>query len=142
MKIKDEIAACGMTAVLWDEIVGMYDESSTRINKSNKITACTALFGTMKHSCPCCEFAKSNSPEVLNKKQPTGVNCRKCPMRDFWSTDERGSGYNCENEDSPYVNWEFEDDEKMSKHYASLVMHRAMNAMEYWKAMKSMNITW
>lgn len=134
MKIKDKITACKMTSLLWHEIT---------IGSGDKEDICKNLFGRVQHSCPCCEYAFQKSTDKENKSSITGVNCDKCPMYGFWSSKKVISKFTCCNEDSPYQQWEDSDDDEDERTALALeVALLADAAVEYWTAMKEMNITW
>ena len=118
--VTSEISACKIAVKLWTVIAAKgFTKSAASLYLD---------LPTMQFRCPCCEFAGTTGDGF--------VNCKKCPMKGFWTARDTGS-YDCEKNGSPYNTWAERIDTDAP---AEKVADAAAAALEYWTSMREMNL--
>lgn len=151
MIITSEISACKKTMLLWHEIAEFIKSHKGTKKKTIykdifMIKECMVIALKMEgiaNDCPCCEFAEVNS---VKKPYELGQQCNTCPLKDYWLQDviepakpsRIVDGFWCEWEGSPYSELSTSGD--LTKECAETISNYAFEALEYWTAMRDMNI--
>lgn len=129
-KVTSEISACRKTLLLWNELA--------KTGSTTKHVASKKLFGRVYYhnNCPCCEFSLDEGYDWIS----TDEDCQTCPLQGFWGP--KIEPYACEsNSTSPWGLW-INSDNGGRKVLAAGIASLAREALEYWEAMRDMNLTY